>query len=170
MNKYILPLVILFIIIYGIVKKNNIYDSFIKGTKEGLEIGLNIFPPLLAIIFSSRILISSGFIDFVLDIIGPFLNIIKFPKEIFPMSMLRPISGNASLVLMTEIFKRYGVDSFLGKVASTLQGCTDTTLYVIALYFGTIGVKKIRYALYVGLLVDLIGIVSSIIIVRLLLS
>lgn len=168
MNKYILSLVILLIILYGIIKKNNIYDSFIKGAKEGLEISLNIFPSLLAIIFSSKILISSGFIDFALNIIEPILNIIKFPKEIFPMAILRPISGNASLVLMTEIFSKYGVDSFLGNVASTLQGCTDTTFYVIALYFGTIGVKKIKYSLYVGLLVDLIGIISSIIIVKLL--
>lgn len=166
MNKYILPIIILFIVLYGIKKKNNIYDSFIKGSKEGIEIGINIFPSLIAIIFSSRILIASGFIDFILDLIGPALSFIHFPKEVFPMAIMRPISGNASLVLMTEIFSRYGVDSFLGTLASTLQGCTDTTLYILSLYFGMIGIKKIRYSLFAGLLVDLIGIITSIIIVN----
>lgn len=170
MNKYILPIIVLIIVLYGIIKKHNVYDSFIKGTKEGLEIGLGIFPSLLAIIFSSRILISSGFIDFLLKIIRPFLDLVRFPKEVFPMALLRPISGNASLSLMVEVFSRYGVDSFLGKLASTLQGCTDTTLYVLALYFGTVGIKKIKYSLVAGLLADLIGIISSIIIVRLLLT
>ncbi len=164
MNKYILPIVVILIVIYGIVKKKNIYDSFIKGTKEGIDISFNIFPPLLAIIFSSRILIASGFIDFLLRIIGPALEIISFPREVFPMAIIRPISGNASLVLMIEIFSKYGVDSFLGILASIIQGCTDTTLYVISLYFGTIGIKKIKYSLFVGLLTDLVGIIASIII------
>ena len=168
MNKYILPIIILAIIIYGLSKKNNIYDSFLKGCKEGIEIGINIFPSLLAIIFSSRILIASGFIDYILKIIGPILDILKFPKEVFPMAVLRPISGNASLSLMMEVFSRYGVDSFLGHLASTIQGCTDTTIYILSLYFGTIGIKKIKYSLFAGLLVDLIGIISSIIIVNIL--
>lgn len=84
------------------------------------------------------------------------------------MAVLRPISGNASLSLMMEVFSRYGVDSFLGHLASTIQGCTDTTLYILSLYFGTIGIKKIKYSLFAGLLVDLIGIISSIIIVNIL--
>lgn len=168
MNKYILPLIVLVIVIYGMFKKNNVYDSFIKGTKEGLEIGIGIFPSLLAIIFSTRILISSGFVSFLLQLISPVLDFIKFPKEVFPMAVLRPISGNASLSLMMEVFSRYGVDSFLGHLASTIQGCTDTTLYILSLYFGTIGIKKIKYSLFAGLLVDLIGIISSIIIVNIL--
>jgi len=164
MNKYILPIVILLIVLYGIMKKTNVYESFIKGSKEGMEIGIGIFPSLLAIIFSSRILIESGFIDFLLKLIGPILEIIKFPKEVFPMAVIRPISGNASLALMIDVFSKYGVDTYLGKVASILQGCTDTTLYVLSLYFGTVGIKKIKYSFFVGLLVDVIGILASIII------
>ena len=167
MNNYILPLIIFFIVLYGVIKKVNIYNSFIKGAKEGLEIGINIFPSILAIIFSSRILISSGFINFFLDILSPALNLLSFPKEVFPLAILRPISGNASLSIMIDIFKNYGPDSFLGMLSSTLQGCTDTTLYIISLYFGTIVIKKIRYSLYVGLLVDLIGIIVSVILTNL---
>lgn len=168
MNKYILPLIVLVIVIYGMFKKNNVYDSFIKGAKEGLEIGMDIFPSLLAIIFSTRILISSGFVSFLLHLIGPVLDFIKFPKEVFSMAILRPISGNASLAMMESVFRKYGVDTYIGKLASTLQGCTDTTLYILTMYFGSIGVKKIKYSLYAGLLSDLIGIIASIIIVRLL--
>ena len=168
MNKYILPLIVLVIGIYGMFKKNNVYDSFIKGTKEGLEIGIGIFPSLLAIIFSTRILISSGFVSFLLQLISPVLDFIKFPKEVFPMAILRPISGNASLAMMESVFRMYGVDTYIGKLASTLQGCTDTTLYILTMYFGFVGVKKIKYSLYVGLLSDLIGIIASIIIVKLL--
>lgn len=167
MNNYILPIVVLFIVIYGIRKKINIYDSFIKGSKEGLEIGINIFPSILAIIFSSRILISSGFLSFFLNSIKPILNILSFPIEVFPLAILRPISGNASLSIMIDIFKNHGPDSYLGMLSSILQGCTETTLYVISLYFGTIGIKKIRHTLFVGLLVDLIGVIISIIMINL---
>ena len=170
MNKYILPVVVMIIVFYGIIKKKNIYDSFIKGTKEGIEIGFNIFPALIAIIFSSRILVSSGFIEFLLSLIGPLLDFIHFPQEIFPMAIIRPISGNASLILMTEIFSKYGVDSIQGFMASVLQGAADTTLYVISLYFGTIGIKKIKYSLFVGLLTDLAGIIASIIITNIFLN
>lgn len=163
MSNYILPIVIFLIVIYGVIKKCNVYDSFIKGAKEGLQIGITIFPSILAIIFSSRILISSGFIEFLLSTLTPILKFISFPIEIFPMAILRPISGNASLALMIDIFSKYGVDSFLGFLASTLQGSTDTTLYVISLYFGTIGIKRIKHTLFAALLVDLIGIISAII-------
>ena len=163
MSNYILPIVIFIIVIYGVIKKCNVYDSFIKGAKEGLQIGITIFPSILAIIFSSRILISSGFIDFLLETLTPILNFISFPIKIFPMAILRPISGNASLTLMIDIFSKYGVDSFLGFLASTLQGSTDTTLYVISLYFGAIGIKRIKHTLFAALLVDLIGIIYAII-------
>lgn len=163
MSNYILPIVIFIIVIYGVIKKCNVYDSFIKGAKEGLQIGITIFPSILAIIFSSRILISSGFIDFLLETLTPILNFISFPIKIFPMAILRPISGNASLTLMIDIFSKYGVDSFFGFLASTLQGSTDTTLYVISLYFGAIGIKRIKHTLFAALLVDLIGIISAII-------
>ena len=166
MSSYILPIIIFLIVIYGVIKKCNVYDSFIKGSKEGIEIGISIFPSILAIIFSSRILISSGFIDYLLSILDPVLEFLSFPKKIFPMAILRPISGNASLSLMLEIFTKYGVDTKLGLIASTLQGSTDTTFYVISLYFGVIGIKMIKHSLYAALLVDLIGIITTILLVN----
>ncbi len=166
-SNIILPILVLIILIYGIKKKQNVYDLFIKGAKEGLDIGITIFPPLIAMLLSVNILLSSGFIDLILSMLNPLISLIKIPIEILPMALMRPISGNTSLILMSNIFQSYGVDSFLGRLASTIQGSTDTTLYILTLYFGSIGIKKIRYAMIVGLLADLVGIIASIIIVRL---
>lgn len=166
-SNVMLPILVLLIIIYGIRKKKNVYDLFIKGTKEGLEIGFTIFPSLLAMILSVNILLASGFLDFLLNLLKPLITLIKVPLQIIPMVIMRPLSGNTSLVLMVDIFNKYGVDSFLGKLASTIQGCTDTTLYVLTLYFGTVGIKKIKYAMISGLLADLVGIIISIVVVNL---
>ncbi len=164
MSNYFLPIIIFLIIVYGIIKKCNIYDSFITGVKEGIEIGVGIFPSILAIIFSSRIFISSGLLDVVLSFLGKFITI---PIEILPIAILRPISSSASLSIMISNFIKYGVDSYIGMLSSVLQGCTDTSLYIISLYFGVVGIKKIKNTLYLSLLVDLIGIILSIVIVRL---
>lgn len=162
MSSYILPVIVFLIIMYG-VKRCNVYDSFIEGSKEGLEIAISIFPSILAIIFSTRIFIASGFFDFLLDLLKPILNLIAFPIEVFPLAILRPVSGNAALSLMIENFKNYGVDSFVGTLSSIIQGSTDTTFYVISLYFGVIGIKKIKHTMFIALLVDLIGIITAII-------
>jgi len=166
MSNYILPIIVLFIIIYS-VNKCNLYDSFIEGAKEGISIAISIFPSILAIIFSTRIFISSGFFNFLLDLLKPALNLISFPKEVFPLAILRPISCNAALSIMIENFKKYGVDSFIGTLSSIIQGSTDTTFYVISLYFGVIGIKKIKHTLFIALLVDLIGIITAIILTNL---
>lgn len=162
MSNYILPLIVLLIIIYS-VKRCNVYDSFIEGAKEGIGIAISIFPSILAIIFSTRIFISSGFFEFLLDLLKPALNLISFPKEVFPLAILRPVSGNAALSIMIENFKKYGVDSFIGILSSIIQGSNDTTFYVISLYFGVVGIRKIKHTLFLALLVDLIGIIIAVI-------
>ncbi len=166
-STYIIPIFVLGVIIYGIYKKVNIYECFLEGVIEGLKSLLNIIPPLVAMIFAVNIFLSSNFIDFVLHGIGWLLDIINIPKEILPMALLRPISGTASLAIMSDIFVNYGPDSFIGRLASTLQGCTDTTIYVLALYFSSVGIKKIRYSLGVGLFADCVGILASFVVVKL---
>lgn len=165
--KLVMPLMVLIIIIYAMAKKVNIYDSFIKGAKEGLEMSFNIFPNLLAMIFGISMIIKSNVISDFLLLLKPLFDILKIPLEIVPMAMIRPISGGATLALMNDIFTKYGVDSFLGRLASTIQGSTDTTIYILTLYFGFVGIKRIRYAMWVGLLADLVGVVASIIVVSL---
>lgn len=168
LSKLILPILVIIIIIYALLKKINIYESFIKGSKEGIEIVFNLFPYMLAMIFSITLLIKSNFIVDFFKVFEPLFNILKIPIEIIPMSIIRPISGTASLGLMNDIFTNYGVDSYLGFLASTIQGSTDTTIYILALYFGSIGITKIRYAMWVGLLSDLIGVIVGVIIVNIL--
>lgn len=168
LSNLAIPLMVLLVIIYGICKKDDIYDSFVDGAKESVSIALSMFPCLLAMILGINIFINSGFLDFMLNFIKPVFDYLKIPLQIMPMALMRPISGSASLAILNNILGDFGPDSLIGKIASSIQGSTDTTFYVLTLYFGSIGVKKIRYALKVGLLADLIGIVTSIVIVKLL--
>lgn len=155
------------IIIYGLEKKVDIYSSFIKGAKDGINSAISIFPFTVSMVFAVNIFLHSGFLDFIFGNLSKFLGP-NIPVSIFPMAILRPISGSASQVIMTDIFKNFGPDSFVGLLASTLEGSTDTTFYVITLYFGSVGIKKIRYALKAGLFADLVGILMSFVIVSIL--
>lgn len=166
-SKIVIPVFIVFVIFYGFIKKVNIYDTFLEGSKEGLMISFNIFPSIIAMVFAINIFLDSNFVNAVLGVFTPILNLINIPLEIMPMALLRPISGTATLAIMNDIFIKYGPDSYVGRLASVLQGCTDTTIYVLALYFSSIGVKKIRYSLGVGLFADLVGITVAFIITML---
>lgn len=158
LSKIVIPLFVFFIVFYGFIKKVNLYDSFLEGAKEGLHISVNIFPNVLAMVFAINIFLDSNFVYEILRVFEGFLMKVNITLDILPMAILRPISGTATLAIMNDIFMSYGPDSYAGRLASVLQGCTDTTIYVLALYFGSIGVKKIRYSLVVGLIADLIGI------------
>ena len=160
MNKYIIPIIIMIIIIYGIINKNNIYEDFLEGAKEGFKMILEIAPTIMAMIFAINIFLKSGILNSLVSIIK-----INIPSPLLAFALLRPISGSATLAILSNILMNYGPDSFTGLLASTMQGCTDTTIYVLALYFSSIKVTKSRYALYVGLFADLIGIIASIIFV-----
>ncbi len=162
MINYIIPLIVLFIIIYGLIKGVDIYNAFMDGVLEGLKIVYNIFPSIFAMGLSINILISSNIIY---DITNLF-NFKFFPKQIIPLAIMRPISGTSSLLLLDHILSSYKPDSIIGRIASLIQGSTDTTIYILGLYFSSVGIKKIRYALIVGLLTDLIAIIISIIVVN----
>lgn len=164
----LIVLIIIFVIIYALLKRIDIYDEFLKGALESFDMFKKIFPCLLAMIFSVNVFLKSGLIEFIYRIFRPIFNIITIPVEILPMIIMRPISGTSTLALLNEIFSKHGPDSLIGTLGSIIQGSTDTTFYVITLYFGSIGIKKIRYALKAGLFADLIGIISSIIIVKIL--
>ena len=165
-SNLIIPALVLFIIIYGVSKKINIYDEFIEGSKESFTMTLKIFPCLLAMILGINIFLKSGILDFFMNLINPIFNYIKIPIQALPMMIMRPISGSSTLAILNNIFIDYGPDSLIGRLCSVIQGSTDTTLYVITLYFGSIGIKKIRYALWAGLFADLVGITASVIIVN----
>lgn len=151
---------VLLIIIYGYIKKIDLYESFVDGSKEAFKMGYTLFPNLLAMILSVNVLINSGFLKWFLSLI---LGSISLPVELISLIATKPISGSAAVALINTIYNKYGVDSFYSLLASTIQGCTDTTFYVIALYYGSIGIKKTRYAMLNSLFGDVISIAVSII-------
>lgn len=165
-SNLIMPLIVLVVIVYGIRKKINVYNTFVEGAKESFEMVINLFPTFLAMILGINIIINSGLIPAILNIMKPIFEFIKVPLEIIPMALMRPISGSSSLAFLNNIFANIGPDSLVGRIGAIIQGSTDTTFYVISLYFGSVGIKKIKYALWAGLFADLLGIISSIIIVK----
>ena len=154
----VIPIFILFVVFLGYTKKVNVYESFLEGAKEGLIIVFNITPAIIAMVFAVNIFLDSNVLNFLLT---PLIRLLNIPSQILPMAFLRPISGTASLTIMTNIFQVYGPDSFAGRLASILQGCTDTTIYVLALYYSSIKVSKTRYTLFVGLMADAVGIIMA---------
>lgn len=167
-SSAVIPMMILIILLYGRYKKINMYEAFSTGAKDSLTTVQSVFPQLATMIIAIGIFRSSGLLDFIIKGFSPILEILKIPKEVFPLALMRPISGSGSLAILTDILVNNHPDSFIGKIASTMMGSTETTFYVIALYFGSIGIKKYRYAVKSALLADVSGIVASIIICSLL--
>jgi len=158
-----IPTTILIIIVYGLIEKQPVFDVFLDGAKEGLQIVLNIFPTLLGLFLSINVLRQSGVIDALTNVAIPLLNLLKVPSEILPLALLRPISGSASMAVATDIMTKYGVDSLIGLISSTIMGSTETTLYTIALYTSAVKIKKTRFVLIAALLADLAGMVTSVV-------
>ncbi len=155
------PVVIILIVIYGIADKKKVYVIFVEGATEGMSIVIKIFPTLLGIFLAVGVLRSSGLLEIITRAVSVFTNKVGFPSEVMPLAMLRPISGSASLAVATDIMKTYGVDSKIGLITSTIMGSTETTFYTIAIYTGSIGVKKIRFVLVAALIADFIGMLTS---------
>ena len=166
MTDMLIPIIVLSIIIHGFYKKVDLYESFINGVKEGMHMIIKIFPTIFTMMIAVQVLINSNIINDFVNMLKPFLIIIKFPSELFCLAILRPISGTSSLVVMNNLLKIYGPDSYIGRVASIIQGSTDTTIYILGLYFSSVGIKKSKYALIAGLLADLSAIILSIVIVK----
>ena len=162
-----MPLIIFIIVLYGIIEKKDVFDKFIEGAKEGMNIVVNIFPTLIGLFLAVGSLRASGVIDLCISIIEPILNIIKFPSEIMPLAILRPISGSSSIAIATDIMKKYGVDSQLGIIASIIMGATETTLYTITVYSTSVNIKKTRFVFLASIMADIVGIIVSVFICKL---
>lgn len=163
-----IPMILLVIIGYSTVEKKKVFDDFLEGAVEGLEIVKNIFPTLIGIFLAVGCLRSSGIIDVLIKIISPITNYFNFPSEIIPLALLRPISGSAAMGIAVDILNNNGVDSTIGMIASTIMGATETTFYTIAIYTSCVGIKKMRFVLIPALAADVVGIVTSVIICNIL--
>lgn len=163
-----MPMIILLIVGYGLKEKNKVFDTFLDGAKEGIETTLSIFPTLIGLFVAIGALRSSGVLELVIQLATPILNIIQFPSELMPLALLRPISGSSSIAVATDIMKNCGVDSLLGMMASTIMGSTETTLYTIAVYSSCVKIKKTRFILIAALVADIVGILTSVVVCRIL--
>ena len=163
-----IPVMILIIILYGLKEKNNVFDTFLDGAKEGIEIVFKLFPTLIGIFLAVGALRSSGLIDFIVGLLSPVVEFLKFPSEIMPLALLRPISGSASMAVAVDIMQNYGVDTLTGIISSTIMGSTETTFYTIAIYTSCVGIKKTRGILFAALAADIAGMATSTIICQIL--
>lgn len=168
LSNLAMPIVILGIVAFGLKEKVKVFDTFLEGAKEGVEITLSLFPTLVGLFVAIGTLRASGVLDIIINFLTPILNIIHFPSEIMPLAMLRPISGSSSIAVATDIMKKYGVDSNIGIIASTIMGSTETTLYTIAIYSSCVKIKKTRFVLIAALIGDIVGMLASVTICRIL--
>lgn len=157
------PVIILIILLYGLFEKKNVFDIFLKGAKDGVNMVVKIFPTLIGLFLAIGALSSSGILDFLIGLISPVLNFFKIPSEIMPLAILRPISGSGSIAIATDIMKKFGVDSLIGLITATIMGSTETTLYTIAIYTSSVGIKNTRFVLFAALMADLTGMIASIV-------
>lgn len=169
-SLWFIPVLIGFILIYGTFKKVPTYESFVEGGKEGIKMAVSIIPFLVGMMVAISVFRASGALDLMVDFIRPGLAMIGVPAEIVPLAIIRPISGTAALGITSDLIGVYGPDSYIGRLAATLQGSTDTTFYVLTVYFGAVGIKKMGDALKVGLMADAVAIATAIIVVTIMFS
>lgn len=158
----IIPAIILIIVSYSFLEKNNVFDIFVDGAKEGIGMVFGIFPTLVGLFVAVGALRNSGILDLIINSISPVIELLKIPKEIMPLAILRPISGSAATAIATDIMTNYGVDSKIGQIASVIMGSTETTLYTIAVYTSSVRIKRTRGILIAALIGDIIGMSASI--------
>jgi len=163
-----IPLIITVFVVYGFIKKVKVYEVFIEGAKEGFNVAIRIIPYLVGILMAIGIFRAGGAMDWLIYVLRPLTDLIGFPAESLPMALMRPLSGSGSLGVMAETMAVHGTDSFIGILTSTLFGSSETTFYVVAVYFGSVSITKIRHALAVGLIADLVGALGALVIVRML--
>lgn len=152
--------------LYAAIKKVNVFDAFIIGAKKGFDTSVSIIPYLIAMMVAIGMLRASGFFSLMDQLLAPVMTWIGMPPQVLPLALIRPFSGSASTGVMAELIHQYGGDSLIAKTAATMMGSTETTFYVIAVYFGSVGIRRTRHAIPAGLLADLAGIIASVLICR----
>ena len=166
-SVFIVPAILFFILLFGMANKTEVYNTFLDGAKDGIQVTLGILPALIGLVVAINMLEASGAIEWLAHVLEPVLRIIGLPGEVLPLALLRPVSGSGSLGIVKDILATYGPDSYQGRLASVMMGSTETTFYTVAVYFGTVGIKNIRHTLKVALTADLIAMLSAVIVTRL---
>ena len=161
-----IPLLVVVILVFGIVKKVKLYETFIEGAKEGFQVGVRLIPYLVAMLTAIGIFRTSGAMDILSSLVSPLTRLVGMPSETLPMALIRPLSGSGALGVMTETINAHGPDSLIGRMVAVMMGSGETTFYVLAIYFGSVGISRTRQAVPAGLIADGVGILMSVWIVR----
>lgn len=165
-SYFVLPTLIVGIPLIGMLRKVPVYEEFVDGAKEGFDVAVTIIPYLVAILFAIAMFRASGALEFLIEGLRVPLGWIGVPPEVLPMAIVRPLTGSGSAAVVLDMINQYGEDSLFVKIAATMYGSTETTFYVIAVYFGAVKVKKTRHAVPAGLLADLAGMLAAVYVVK----
>ena len=167
---FAIPGLVIGIVGYGVIKKVKIYEAFVEGAKEGFNVGVRIIPYLVAMLVAIGIFRAGGAMEILAAILAPITKLIGMPPEALPMALIRPLSGSGALGVMSEIIKSHGPDSFIGRMVSVMMGSSETTFYVLAVYFGSVGISKTRQAVPAGIVADIVAVLISVWLVNLIFS
>lgn len=167
LSKWAMPLLIVTILLAGALRRIPVFEVFVEGAEQGFGVAVKIIPYLVAMLTAISVFRATGAMEILAANLAPVCNIIGMPPEVLPHAIMRPLSGGAALGIATDLIKEHGPDSFIGLLAATMQGSTDTTFYVLTLYFGSVGIKKYRYAVISGLAADFTTLLASVFIVHL---
>ncbi|MFA4885684.1 MAG: nucleoside recognition domain-containing protein [Desulfotomaculaceae bacterium] len=166
LSRWAIPVILLVVPVIAVLRGVKVYETFIDGAEAGFATAIKTIPYLVAMMVAISIFRASGAMEVLVAVLSPVLNFIGLPAEVLPHAIMRPLSGGAALGIASDIIKTYGPDSFLGRLVSTMQGSCDTTFYVLTLYFGSVGIKKYRYSVILGLVADFTTLAASVFIVR----
>jgi len=157
------------IIGFGVFKRVNVYETFIEGATEGVKNLMKIIAPLVGLMVSISVFRASGLLDIIAQVLYPVTSFINMPGDVLPLALLRPVSGSGSLAIVNDIFQTSGVDSQSGRIASVMMGASETTFYTMAIYYGSIGIRKARHTMKAALISDFVGALASVIVVQMML-
>jgi spore maturation protein B len=160
--QWVIPAFLGLALIYAFIKRVDVFDTFVSGAQEGFATSVKLIPFLVGMLVAIGILRASGALDLFISFLTPVLALFNIPGEVVPLAIMRPLSGSAALGITAEILQSKGPDSLLGRMASTMQGSTDTTFFVLTVYFGAVGIRRTRHALAVGLIADMAGFLAAI--------
>jgi len=169
-SAWAIPVMLIGIPVIGLARGVKVYESFVEGAKEGFATAIRIVPFLVAMFVAIKVFQQSGMMGVITKLISPLTSIFKIPDEVIPLALIRPLSGSGALGVLASILETYGPDSLIGLMASTIQGSTETTFYVLTVYFGAVGVRKVRQALPAAVAADIAGFLVAALIVTLVFS
>lgn len=163
-SVFVIPALIVLIPLYGLIKKVRVYEEFVEGAKDGFKIAVKIIPYLVAILFAIGMFRASGAMAWIIKGLNPIFSLVHFPAQVLPMAIMRPLTGSGSVGVLAEMIKHYGINSIYVTISAIMFGSTETTFYVLAVYFGAVNIRDSRYAVQTGLIADFASIVAAVII------